>query len=302
MIKNKIIIDCDPGVDDALAIIFVLQSPKLEILGITTVAGNRDLKSTTRNALRVLSSFNITTIPVCAGASKPLSRNLYEPKEDSSHGIDGLGDANIPEASFEAKENAVEFLKNLIEKNPGEVSLVAIGPLTNIANVLNVVDPKKIKDIWIMNGVFWKEGNATPYAEFNAYIDPEATKIVYESGVPIYAVGLDATDQFSLSRAEFEKLKEIKTFQAQFVSKIFDWAFKRREREKYAVFWDFLTVFWLLNRSLISSRHGKVEVEISGEQEGQTKFIETNDGQVEVAEKLDINQCQKIFFEFFNAI
>jgi pyrimidine-specific ribonucleoside hydrolase len=185
-----IVIDCDPGHDDAIAILLALASPELELRGITTVAGNQTLDKTTRNALKVLELAGRTEIPVAAGADTPLERPLFTAAY--VHGESGLDGPSLPEPTTEPVDlHAVELLADLLE--PGVV-LVPTGPLTNVALLLERhpdVRERVDRIVWLGGAI--AEGNATPAAEFNAFVDPEAAAAVLASGVPMTMIGLDVT-------------------------------------------------------------------------------------------------------------
>ena len=195
---EKIILDMDPGIDDALAIMLALNSPEVEVLGITTVSGNVGIEKTTRNALRILHFIDKLDVPVYRGAYKPI---INTPQEaEIVHGTDGLGDIDIPvPKKKEEAEHAVNYLMKQVREYPGEITIVATGPLTNIALAI-LLDKEfagNVRRIVSMGGAFNVTlngyGNDTPVAEFNIYTDPEAAKIVYGCGADIYAVGLDVT-------------------------------------------------------------------------------------------------------------
>lgn len=285
--KQKIIIDCDPGIDDALAIAMALASPQLEILGLTIVAGNRSLAKNTSNALKILEYFKREEIPVYEGASKPLARDLYdEPNQKSPHGSNGLGDIDFPEPIIAAKSGAAEFIKETITKYPHEVRILAIGPLTNIAVMAEEADLGLIKDLYFMNGAFWVPGNVSPHAEFNAFVDPEAAKIAYNVKVPTRAVGLDVTSPVGITREEFDELKKVETPQAQFFTRTHQYALDLEPRESYSLFYDSITLMWMLDNDLITGKTGKVEVDTEGEFAGRTRFIE-GAGNTEVGASVD---------------
>lgn len=295
--KKKIIIDCDPGIDDALVIALALASPQLDILGITTVAGNRELEKTTANALKVLEYFGRKKdIPVYTGAAKPLVKDLYMPG-DSVHGRDGLGDCAFPDPQEKAKGDAVEFIAKMLAENPGEVTILAIGPLTNIAMLLKKSGGSLIKELCLMNGAFSVPGNATEYAEYNAFIDPDAAEIVYSSGVPIKIVGLDVTDPVAITREEFEQIKEIDTDQARLFVMTHQWAIQRKQKDSYAFFWDPIALAWLLDEQLIKSKNGRVEVDTQGETAGRTRFIEGS-GNAQVGTSIDSERFFKHLYNF----
>jgi len=206
---KPVILDVDPGHDDAVALMMACGSPGLDLLAVTTVAGNATLPKTTRNALRVLSLIGRTDVPVAAGASKPLERELRT--AENIHGESGMDGPEIPEATFEAGERgAVRLIADTLMEAPGPVALIPLGPLTNIATFLREhPDLKgKISRISLMGGSMGL-GNTTPAAEFNVYIDPEAAREVFESGLPITMCGLNVTHQAGAGRAERDRLRSI---------------------------------------------------------------------------------------------
>ena len=195
--KEKVVLDIDPGIDDALAIILALNSPELDVMGITTVCGNTTIDMVVNNVFRILNFIDRLDIPVYKGAYKPIVNQLI--MLNDIHGTDGLGDIDIPTPNIYPKGNAIEFLLNTAREYPSEVTIIATGPLTNIAiaTLLDEDFSSNVKRIISMGGAFsitpYGFGNDTPVAEFNIYTDPEAAKIVYESGAEVYAVGLDVT-------------------------------------------------------------------------------------------------------------
>jgi inosine-uridine nucleoside N-ribohydrolase len=199
-----IVIDCDPGHDDAIAILLALASPEVEVRGITTVAGNQTLEKTTRNALKILELAGRTDIPVAAGADRPLRRTLRTAAH--VHGESGLDGPDLPEPSTRPiAAHAVDLLDELIE--PGVV-LVPTGPLTNVALLLQRhpdVRDRLDRIVWMGGAI--AEGNVTPAAEFNAFVDPEAAAAVFGSGIDVTMVGLDVTHQALFTSAHAERLR-----------------------------------------------------------------------------------------------
>ncbi len=207
MSPKPVILDVDPGHDDAVAIMMACGSPGLDLLAVTTVAGNATLPKTTRNALRVLSLIGRTDIPVAAGASRPLSRELRTAED--IHGESGMDGPEIPEAAFEPDERgAVELIAGTLRGSPEPVALIPVGPLTNVAALLREHPElkEKISRVSLMGGSMGL-GNTTPAAEFNIYVDPEAAREVFESGLPITMSGLDVTHQAGVGRAERDRLR-----------------------------------------------------------------------------------------------
>jgi pyrimidine-specific ribonucleoside hydrolase len=207
MSPTPAILDVDPGHDDAVAI--MLACAGLDLLAVTTVAGNVPLEKTTRNALRVLSLIGRTDVPVAAGASSPLHRPLHTAED--IHGQSGLEGPDIPDASSEPDErDATELIADTLREAPEPVTLIPTGPLTNVATFLREHPELKerIARISLMGGSIGL-GNTTPAAEFNVYVDPEAARAVFESGLPITMSGLDVTHQAGAGRAERENLRTL---------------------------------------------------------------------------------------------
>ena len=209
MSPKPVILDVDPGHDDAVAIMMACGSPGLDLLAVTTVAGNATLPKTTRNALRILSLIGRTDVPVAAGASGPLERTLRTAED--IHGESGMDGPEIPEASFEPDgRGAVELIADTLRASPGPVALIPVGPLTNVAALLREhPDLKaKISRVSLMGGSMGL-GNTTPAAEFNIFVDPEAAREVFDSGLPITMSGLDVTHQAGVGAAERDRLRGI---------------------------------------------------------------------------------------------
>jgi inosine-uridine nucleoside N-ribohydrolase len=203
-----VLIDCDPGQDDALALLLALASPELEVLGVTTVAGNQTLDKTTANALRVLELAGRTDIRVAAGAERPLVGELVVAAD--AHGETGLDGPALPPASTKpVAEHAVDFLAARLAESDEPVTLVPLGPLTNVALLLEThpAIATKIERIVLMGGAVWA-GNQTPSAEFNIWIDPEAAARVFESGLDLTMVGLDVTNKAVLTTTDADSLRD----------------------------------------------------------------------------------------------
>jgi len=204
-----VILDVDPGHDDAVALMLACGAPELEVLAVTTVAGNAPLEKTTRNALRTLSLIGRTDVPVAAGASSPLQRSLHTAED--IHGESGLGGPEIPEATFEPDgRSATELIADTLRGTPEPVTLIPVGPLTNVASFLR--EHRELRDriarISLMGGSIGL-GNTTPAAEFNVYVDPEAAREVFESGLTITMSGLDVTHQAGVGPEERERLRSL---------------------------------------------------------------------------------------------
>ena len=204
---RRLIIDTDPGTDDALAIFLALSSPEVKVEALTPVAGNVPLELTLPNALRLLEIAGRTDIPVAAGARQPLVRRLIT--ATYAHGENGLGGVEFPEPTTKpVKETAVELIRRMVRQSPGEISIVALGPLTNLALAFRADPelPKLIPNLVIMGGSL-SGGNITPSAEFNMYVDPEAAQMVFQSGVSLTMVGLDVTRRTALREEHIQALE-----------------------------------------------------------------------------------------------
>jgi pyrimidine-specific ribonucleoside hydrolase len=229
--RIPILLDCDPGHDDAIALLLALASPELELLGVTTVAGNQTLDKTTANALRVLEFVGRGDVPVAAGADQPLARDLFIAAY--VHGESGLEGPALPEPQgTSVGQHAVDFLAERILGAARPVTLVPVGPLTNVGLLLarHPEAAERIERIVLMGGAI-REGNVTPAAEFNIYVDPEAAWRVFHSGLPVTMIGLDVTHQALMSDAHAERLRESGRA-GRLVAELYDF-FSRYHRETY---------------------------------------------------------------------
>jgi pyrimidine-specific ribonucleoside hydrolase len=231
----RVIIDTDPGVDDALALLLAMRSPELKIEAITPVAGNVPLDLTLPNALRMVEIAGRTDIPVAAGARTPLVRRLVTAAY--AHGENGLGGAVFPEPTTKPVATpAAEMIREIVRRYPGEVTLITIGPLTNVATALNS-DPELaglVRGLVMMGGSL-SGGNITPAAEFNVYVDPEAARIVFQSGIPVTMVGLDVTRKTSLTDEHVRTLEAAQNPVSQAAAKIGRNAINHNREGRYLV-------------------------------------------------------------------
>ena len=219
MTPKRILIDTDPGIDDSLAILLALASPEITLEGLTVVHGNCSAEQGTRNALSVLELAKAENIPVAKGCDLPLVQpSLLAPE---THGNSGLGYAKLPDpTSKPIVQRGSDLLIEKIMASPGEIILVAIGPLTNIALAIRQ-EPRivqAVKELIIMGGAIRHEGNTTPLAEFNTYVDPHAAHIVYHSGMPITLTPLDVTYQCILLAKDVARLQKIKSSIPDFIA------------------------------------------------------------------------------------
>lgn len=264
----RVIIDTDPGVDDALALLLAMRSPELKIEAITPVAGNVPLGLTLPNALRLVEIAGRTDIPVAAGARTPLVRRLVT--ATYAHGENGLGGAVFPEPTTKPVATpAAEMIRQIVRKYPGEVTLITIGPLTNVATAINS-DPELASMVrgLVMMGGSLSGGNITPAAEFNVYVDPEAARIVFQSGIPITMVGLDVTRKTSLTDEHVRTLEAAQNSVSQAAAKIGRNAINHNREHGYLVgpnMHDSLAVAGFLDPSILKLQDYYVDVETTGE-------------------------------------
>ncbi|GIR79985.1 MAG: nucleoside hydrolase [Alphaproteobacteria bacterium] len=269
----NIIFDTDPGVDDAFALLYALNHPNINVLGITTVFGNVPVETSTKNAL-ILSEMAHKGTIVYQGANKPLERNVTN-YPSSIHGHDGLGDTNHPQSKFNAsKLDAAQFIINEINENSGNINLVAVGPLTNIANSIKQ-DPSianKVNSLLIMGGSWLAGGNITPVAEANIYNDPEAAEIVFKSGLPIIMVGLDVTHKVFLSQKDIDKLSSLNN-SGKFlkkISNIYMKFYKDTRNMDGCFFHDATAVIAMTNPEFFKYKNARVYVSQDNLTRGQT--------------------------------
>ena len=215
--KRPVILDCDPGIDDAVALLLAARAPELDLRAVTVVAGNVGLAHTSRNALRVLTLAGVE-VPVCAGASGPLFGPTVT--ADEVHGADGLLGLPVPEPAFPlSEEPAWDALYREARAWGGALEVVATGPLTNLGVALAKYSdlPRYLRRIVLMGGAT-DFGNTTPAAEFNIYADPEAAEMVFRSGIPVVMCGLDVTHKAYLTHADIDRIEALGTPQASFAA------------------------------------------------------------------------------------
>jgi pyrimidine-specific ribonucleoside hydrolase len=265
MKKIPVIIDCDPGHDDALALILAFASEKLDVRAVTVTAGNQTLTKTLRNAKRVLSYIGVAP-PLAAGADKPMFRELEVAAD--IHGESGLDGPVIPETGYETENvPAVDLLRRVILESPEPVTLIPTGPLTNIA-VLFTAYPevkKNIKRISLMGGSL-QAGNWSPVAEFNILVDPEAADIVFSSGLPITMCGLDVTHKAIITREEIEALRSLGGKVPVLAAEMLDFYFEAHIRQGFsgAPLHDPCAVLWVIAPEIFTTRPYRVSIETRG--------------------------------------
>ncbi|MFC7703665.1 nucleoside hydrolase [Plastorhodobacter daqingensis] len=270
MTARKIIIDTDPGQDDAVAILLALGSPaEIELLGITAVAGNVPLSLTQKNARIVCELAGRPDIKVFAGCAAPLARKLVT--AEHVHGKTGLDGPVMTDPAMPLQEmHAVDFIIETLRREPsGTVTLVPIGPLTNIATAFQQAPDiiGRVQEIVLMGGAYFEVGNITPAAEFNIYVDPEAAQIVFGSGAPLVVMSLDVTHKALTTAERVEAFRALGTEPGRMVAAWTDF-FERFDKEKYgsagAPLHDPCAVAWLIRPELFSGRRINVEIETEG--------------------------------------
>ena len=267
--SRKIIIDTDPGQDDAVAILLALASPELDVLGITCVAGNVPLALTEKNARVICELVNRTDIRIFAGCDRPLTRKLVT--AEHVHGKTGLDGIALPDPVQPlAPGHAVDFIiETLRREAPGTVTLCPLGPLTNIATAFQKAPDivGRVAEIVLMGGGYFEGGNITPAAEFNIYVDPEAADIVFRAGAPLVVMPLDVTHKALTSREWVEGLRALGTRAGQAVASWTDF-FERFDTAKYgsqgAPLHDPCVIAYLIEPSLFQGRHIHVAIELQG--------------------------------------
>ncbi|WHZ37147.1 nucleoside hydrolase [Sagittula sp. MA-2] len=268
---RKIIIDTDPGQDDAVAILLALASPEeIEVLGITTVAGNVPLHLTTRNARIVCELAGKPDTRIFAGCDTPLARPLVT--AEHVHGKTGLDGPVLPEPTMPVADlHAVDFIIDTLRAEaPGSVTLCPLGPLTNIATALEKAPDiaPRIAEIVLMGGAYFEVGNITPAAEFNIYVDPEAAKVVFACGAPITVMPLDVTHKALVTKPRNDAFRALGTPAGHAVAEMTDF-FERFDKEKYgslgAPLHDPCVTAYLIAPDLFEGRHINVEIETASD-------------------------------------
>lgn len=268
---RKIIIDTDPGQDDAVALLLALASPEeLDVLGVTVVAGNVPLDLTVKNACIVCELAGKAETKVFAGCEKPMGRKLVT--AEHVHGKTGLDGPVMPEPTMQVQDtHAVDFIIETLRAEPAKtVTLCPLGPLTNIATALKQAPDiaEKIEEIVLMGGAYFQVGNITPAAEFNIYVDPQAADIVFKSGIPIVVMPLDVTHKALTTQPRVDAFRALGTKAGTMVAEWTDF-FERFDKEKYgsagAPLHDPCVIAYLLEPEMFSGRHVNVEIETTSE-------------------------------------
>ncbi|MCC6905542.1 MAG: nucleoside hydrolase [Anaerolineae bacterium] len=313
---QKIIIDSDPGLDDMQAIFFALQSPEVEVLGITTVFGNSGLESSTRNAIRMVETAGRPDIPVAAGASRAL---LLPPRVTSPtiHGADGAGNATdrLPPVKGKAIDRlAANFIIDTVMANPGEVILVPIGPITNIALAARlqpaIID--KVKGVVLMGGSAFAGGNASAAGEANLHNDPHAAKIVFEAGWPIAMAGLDVMFRYLPGLDYLDEIAAIGNPVSNYITEVLAFSRQRMiETGRPLAVPDLHALGYLIAPDLYTTRRMPCYIETEGLSAGQTVVDQRLPGgaqgrssdfpEIDVILDVDADRLRKLFIERISA-
>ncbi|CAL4977177.1 unnamed protein product [Urochloa decumbens] len=280
--RKKVIIDTDPGIDDAMAILVALRSPELEVIGLTTTFGNVHTAVATRNVLHLLEAVGRTDIPVAEGSHVTLKKDSKLRIASSCHGLDGLGNKGLPPATTAKPldQPAAAFLVEQANLYPGQVTVVALGPLTNLALALQLdpLFPKKIGQIVVLGGAYSVNGNVNPAAESNIFGDPGAADIIFTCGADVLAVGINTTQQVILSEADREKLEHSDSKYARYICKSLAHYFDYH-REVYftkgVYLHDPTALLAAVSPSLVTLAEGVVRVQTAGITKGLTLFRST---------------------------
>lgn len=265
---RKIILDCDPGHDDAVALLLAHADPRIDLVAVTTIGGNQTLEKVTRNTLGILTLIGCTDVPVAAGCTRPLLRPVQVAA--AIHGESGLDGVDLPEPGLELDpRHAVDLIiETVMAHEPGEITLVPTGPLTNIALALRK-EPRiieRVREVVLMGGGV-HAGNATAVAEFNIIVDPEAAAIVFEAGWPVVMVGLDLTHQALATADVARRVDQIDTATGRFVSQLID-AFGRAYKQVQGFdappVHDPCAVAYVIDPSIVATRRAPLVVELAG--------------------------------------
>lgn len=265
---RKIILDCDPGHDDAVAMVLAHGSPGIDLVALTTVAGNQTLEKVTRNALSVATVLGMTGVPIARGCSRPLVRPAEAAQ--SIHGDSGMEGPRLREPTSDLdRRHAVDLIiDTVLAHDPGEITLVPTGALTNIALAARI-EPgivERVREVVLMGGGF-HEGNWSPVAEFNIGIDPEAAHIVFHEPWPVTMVGLDLTHQALATPQVAERIRAVGTTPAQFVLELFEFfteAYRQNQGFEFPPVHDPCAVAYVIDPDVMTLRRAPVDIELTG--------------------------------------
>jgi purine nucleosidase len=288
---SKLFLDVDTGVDDALALGYAVLRDDADLVAVGTLAGNVGVENTTENTRRVLAYVGAGAIPVHRGASRPIARLHRDATH--YHGLNGLGNAVFPgSATPLGPDRGPAALIRLARQFPGEITVVAVGPMTNIAIALNVCPdlPSMLNRFVIMGGAYRVPGNVTPHAEFNIWADPEAAEQVFATTFPgAIAVGLDVSRQTLLTREHWQSARSKPEPFAQMLVKVCERSFVEQDQATFALH-DPLATAVALDQSLVATARGTISVITTGPEEGRTVFADDPAGNWTIADSVEADQ------------
>ncbi|WP_419887167.1 nucleoside hydrolase [Neobacillus niacini] len=292
---KPVILDVDTGIDDALAIAYALNSPELEIIGLTTCFGNGPIENTTRNTLLVLEQLG-KKVPVYSGADKPLNRPAKK-FPTHVHGEDGLGNTVKKAPLMEAEsEGAVAYIINQVKQRPHEMTIIAVGPLTNIALAVNK-EPgivSLVKEVVIMGGAVFTGGNTTPFSEANVFADPEAAECVFSSGLSVTVVGLDVTMQTLLPNAILADWRARDREESHFFADMTSFYMQAYETFHPGIggcaLHDPLAVGVVIDPSFVKKEKWNVKVVLEGEENGRTVALAEGEPKIQVCTQVEADR------------
>ena len=291
---RRVVIDTDPGTDDALALLMALNSPDLLIEGITTVGGNATLAETTNNALRLVDHVaRWREVPIAVGADRPARGSFTHAYH--VHGVEGLG-VHLPATTLKPhRADAVDFIRDRVSTLPGRLTVIALGPLTNVAAALDGRPDiaNAISEIVVMGGAVEVRGNVTPYAEFNIYEDPWSANAVFTSGVPVTLVGLDVTHRTFLHRRGGPQWFGGTSKSADLANRILAERFRERADAQEFYLHDPLAVAAAIEPDILTYRRAQVSVVTDGNERGRT-VASCGDGPVNVAVGVDVERSVEV--------
>lgn len=305
--KKRIILDTDPGHDDALAFFLLVSAKNITIEAITTVAGNATIENVTRNAFYLRNLSGKKDIPIFSGSEKPLKQKL---STAVIHGENGLAGVDVNRTEYTLTKNAVTFLEKYITENKKEIILLAIGPLTNIAKLFlkNPKIPRLLKELVIMGGAIDVVGNMNRVAEFNFFVDPDAASIVLGADVKKTLIPLDVCNQTALSMEDFAKMKESRLYpQIKRMMKHFIKGIKKEEGLNGAIVYDALASYFIINPDAFSLEPMDLVVETIGiHSRGMTvperRISKKKRYNVNVAMKIDVKEFKNDFIAQINSL